>query len=40
MQFKAFLFNIYHVCITAIVWHKHQQNLSNTTVPEESTEAV
>jgi len=29
MQFKAFLFNIYHVCITAIVWYKHQQDSQN-----------
>jgi len=31
MQFKAFLFNIYHVCITAIVWHQHQKDSSNST---------
>ena len=30
MQFKAFLFNIYHVCITAIVWYKHQQDSQST----------
>lgn len=39
MQFKAFLFNIYHVCMTAIVWYKHQQDSPNTTVCIESTES-